>query len=521
MNSFNKSFNQAFNPAFQQGAAAYQTAQRDKMQEEIQKQAQATQRNQQIIDEASKVGASPVMNPDGSLNAPATYALITKAQAQQDKIRKTAEREDAYNFDLSKKAATFGLNAKPAQTQQPGGGLPQYLAKPGAAPMAQPAEEPLERQVFEAEEAARRKQQEGDLQAKNNVNAVSEYRSLFGSDPSQEHFANGSMTPAGMRAIAEKKAEADAMEARGVAVRYATLETEAAGLSKDSPEGKAMFARRLAYHTAPADSKESMNDMDSMYPELKPGTPEYSARFNQRKVYHFGSAAYRNAINQVGDLYSADPKAWRKEVDRVAALGGFAQPKASPAMEKTLIDWNALQSNQQKLLEMISEFDDKYPQSPFSSYVGPIDNRTLKANLLVNDKASPAAKDAQKILGFYQGVANQRLKDLSGAAVTDGEFQRFLKETGDTENANFMNALQGWHDATAKKYQSQLNALSGYSFPESIARVNGKSPEEWVGFYSQGRQQPQQPPPADNAPQGLSETEQKRLQELRAKLNQQ
>jgi len=122
MSAFGKSFTQAFTPSYQQGAAAYTEAQQQKMQAALQEQVRQKQREQAIIDEISQYGGNPVMNPDGSLNAPATMA---KAVSMKSAFETQAglNRNKAINAqNLEMKGSELGVPKEAAPNWQPGNG---------------------------------------------------------------------------------------------------------------------------------------------------------------------------------------------------------------------------------------------------------------------------------------------------------------------------------------------------------------------------------------------------------------
>jgi hypothetical protein len=455
--SFSQSFVEAFNPAYRQSSAEYSGAQQRKLQAALEEQRRQAELDRQLQEEAATYNVSPITTPDGKLNRTAMLPLVNTAKnkfaGMQENARQIALKQQLEQDAIRNTAKSLGIDL--SQYDKPAVNPVMPFAPQPAAPT-----KPLEQVVAEKQAEAKRAAAV-TLQRQKSQESLAQFTAMLpGGSKSAGYNDDGTFDDATTKALMEAQAQGELAKTRNVGL---------------------MNAR---------------DDMETMYPDIKPDTPEYNQRLNERKLYHTGGAAYRNAIAQVGDVYMNDPVKRRREIDRVAALGGMESPRAPAELEKSLRDFNTLQQGQQKLLDMIGEYDAKHPEAPFATMVGPIDSKTLAVNLRYNSDANPAAKDAQKILGFYQGLANQRLKDVSGAAVTDGEFARFLKEAGDASSANFVNAIQGWHDATANRFQSQLNATRGYTMPESITTVNGKSPTDWLGYKGQVK--------AAAAPSGLS-----------------
>jgi hypothetical protein len=463
--SFSQSFVEAFNPAYRQSSAEYSGAQQRKLQAALEAQqrkaeqdAKDAQLQRDLTGFLANYGKSPILNPDGSFNTIANtmqkQSVERMLEGAQTISQQKALDEQRRKAALEDRRLALGIPAASGQQSMPSGW--SVMAK-APQPVAQV---PMEQQVAQAEAKAKR-DAAITLQRQKGQEALAQFLPMLpGGSKSAGYNDDGTFDDATTKALMEAQAQGELAKTRNVGL---------------------MNAR---------------DDMETMYPDIKPDTPEYNQRLNERKMYHTGGPEYRKAILQVGDVYINDPAKRRQEIDRVAAMGGMESPRAPAELEKSLRDFNTLQQGQQKLLDMIGEYDAKHPEAPFATMVGPIDSKTLAVNLRYNSDANPAAKDAQKILGFYQGLANQRLKDVSGAAVTDGEFARFLKEAGDASSANFVNAIQGWHDATANRFQSQLNATRGYTMPESITTVNGKSPTDWLGYKGQVK--------AAAAPSGLS-----------------
>lgn len=73
----------------------------------------------------------------------------------------------------------------------------------------------------------------------------------------------------------------------------------------------------------------------------------------------------------------------------------------------------------------------------------------------------------------YESVKNQILKMRSGAAVTENEMARMLKEVGDPTSADstFKQTLRSFASQTTLGLRDQLHAIkeSGYELPESLA----------------------------------------------------
>lgn len=257
------------------------------------------------------------------------------------------------------------------------------------------------------------------------------------------------------------------------------------------------------------------------HPELTDhNSKEYKDALNKSLNYVAAPAPYKMGMKSADGLVDAglipagDKKTYDKEVLRFASFGGLTPP-APPALQKTLGDWNTLQGNQQTLLTQIDQFDKTHPEG-FASYVGPWDNRLQKFNLAYNEGASEGSKEAGRILQGYQNILNQRMHDMSGTAVTASEMARNMLASGDPGGVNFVNALRGWHDATANQYENQLHAAASYQIPESLTKVGGKSPSEWVGYWksavpSAGAGN------AVTASSSFTDADAKRLAELRAK----
>lgn len=513
--SFGKAFDRAAPGAFQQAYDASATQRRDKMQEQIQKAAEKARINQKYTDDAAQAGVTPVANPDGSINAAATYALITKAQNQSKAIQDKAAREAARQFELDTERQRLGLGGKPAvsaspvpaQPNQPefmrpfstgfvaaqlapnpsnSSPSPAFMQPKAAPPAAAAPEESLERQVFLGQERARRGQMESDLQARNSVEAMNQYRGLFGTDPTPEHVANGNFTPAGLKAIADKKAEKEAMEARGVAFRYAMVEVENAGLDPKSPEGKTMFNRRLAYHTAPGPSKNAimMADLQVNAGVLK-------------------------------------PEQYDKEVSRLATFGGKV-PQLSNSQEDVLLADNNAIANGADLIDAIDDFENRYGAGSFDKYTGPFDAKVKDIDWRFTGSNSPEERDARGLREKWNKILNQRIYDASGKAITMQEFERLQQAWGNIESAGFRDSLANFIGQTTESFGNRLDALQSYAVPESLKMVRGKRPTEYLRYgarINSGRGQAAPAPQAAPSTTGLSPEEQQELAELEARLN--
>lgn len=157
--TFGRSFERAFTPAFQQSANAFASAEQDKMRAAIQQKSAQDARDRAIMDSAAEAGG-PVMNPDGSVNVVATAAKVARYNRQQEAIRAQAKGLFDAQLGTYKRGREVGVNVPaptlsfegdaPMQQGVPGGGLPQYLAKPGAP---QASTKTPEQMVREAEEA--------------------------------------------------------------------------------------------------------------------------------------------------------------------------------------------------------------------------------------------------------------------------------------------------------------------------------------------------------------------------------
>lgn len=449
-----------------------------KLRARLQEEARQSEMVRQVNEEAATYGVSPVVGSDGKPNVLATKAAILKAKDAHDLVRAQLNRQDDYNFNLKNQADAAGVTP-PAQRQLPPvapGGLfsgkvaapnirllqsgdqstDQSAATPDPLVMAnaqsQSPEMPLARRIKLAQEETERSKRTSDRVATSQGDLLSKAFLLNRPLDATDYAPDGTLIPETANAINDAAAAKNHKEARNATLSTAKemVASEQPDLKPDSPEYKAALDRKLTYMTAPAPVKTGILNAQG--------------------------------LEDTGLIQKGDNKAFMKEAMRFASFGGSA-PTLTPGMQSAVSDRNTLLQGQQDIMKRIDDFNARHPEG-FDSYVGPIDNKTLQYNLKMNSGASDGSKEAARILGQWQSLANKSLKDISGAAVTESEFKRFMQASGDPSNANFVNALRGWHDSTAGQFQNQLNSLNTYNVPDSLKTVNGKSPGEWVGAWS-------------------------------------
>ena len=484
-------------------------AQREKMknmQAAIDEQSRRNASERRIIEDAAQYGVAPTVGQDGKVNLMATSAATLDAKDRHDRVRANAGMQDQYNFNLKTKADALGLGGQPApartplpaagaifgsmNTEMPSAGAGPLLSRPrpdalqAKSPLmglqtpamdgmglnrqeTQPVPESLAQRVRQEQVAQDLKERTAGRIASSQGNYEATAHVAF-PDGGIPRDASGNITPEGMRKI-----DAATDQREQLRTRNATMST----------------ARQM---------------VTGENPGIKPGDPGFDAKVARKAQYLTAPAAIKSAMLNADELVKSgllnpdDDLGYTKEVNRLASYGGNV-PAISNEQRESLAGWNALQQNQQVLLKKIDDFNAANPDKSFDQYVGPIDNRTLKINLAINGNADPKAKEAGRILQFYQDMLNQKVKDMSGGAVTVSEMLRNMLAAGDPESANFVNSMRGWADSTATNYQSRLNALRSYRVPDSLSTVNGKSPGDWVGSW-QGDAQAATAAPVNAAP---------------------
>lgn len=252
---------------------------------------------------------------------------------------------------------------------------------------------------------------------------------------------------------------------------------------------------------------------------LKADTPEYNDFIRNEVEYQLlpttDKSAHLIAKQQVASGL-IKPDQFKQERARLIAFGG-RPPQLSASQEQALAGDNTLVQNLDVLQKEIEAFNQDYPQTPFSSFVGPVDKRTLDFKLMVTP-GSPQEKRAARIQQLYQEALNVKIKDNSGASTSAQEILRNLAASGELTNANFENALQGWKDNAATVYSNRLAALDSFAIPESLKTIRGRRPEEFIGSKSRAGIMGQpggaaaNPAPAPAAPAGGNQS----LQDLAA-----
>tara|TARA_R100001163_G_C4997078_1_gene147611 strand:+ start:91 stop:621 length:531 start_codon:yes stop_codon:yes gene_type:complete len=97
-------------------------------------------------------------------------------------------------------------------------------------------------------------------------------------------------------------------------------------------------------------------------------------------------------------------------------------------------------------------------------------NSTL--NWVRRNVGVPLSETATELEQAYFGLANSMLRALSGAAVTEQEMQRVLRQIGDLSSAdkNFMQKVRALRDEHKGKLQTTFNVFSsaGYNVPSDF-----------------------------------------------------